>query len=128
MGLEFSIDTERQVVVTTAVGVLTDSDMVAAAEGIRRHPKFHADMRGLVDWTGASAVKVSPAMLFLLTGFQAYSAKSRRAFLVQAGLPQGMMEFYRMNVVSGKVEIFTDRAEALAWLNMGVSPEKHIPA
>lgn len=36
----------------------------------------------------------------------------------------GVGQYYQAFAQAGRVEVFTDRAEAIAWLNEGVPPEK----
>ena len=124
MALTHSIDIKRQVVFVTATGVLTDDDLQFGVAAMRWDPHFDQDMRGLLDLTQVTRLSVTATTLASLTTPRTFSAKSRRAFLIASGLAGATMEFYRMNVVTGRVEVFDDRAKALKWLNDGVPPEK----
>lgn len=125
MPCSYSIDEDKRVVFNTSSGVVTDNDLVTNAILLRSDKNFQGNFRCLSDYTRVTALQTTAATLTTLAANQPFSPESRRAFLVTAGWIGSSVEFYR-TTTTGQVRVFTDRAEALAWLNEGVPPEKHI--
>ena len=126
MSWQYTIDRERDVVLITATGVLTADDLLTGVAKATRDPDFHPDIRILIDYLAVTDLKFSARTVETMAGYRIYSAKSRRAFLVTAGFAAGIFEYYRTYVTAEQMEVFLNRAPALAWLNEGMPPEKVI--
>jgi len=118
MPCTIAIDPSRQVVFTTSIGLVTDSDLIGVLAVMRASKAFHPDMRCLSDYTRATELRVTPVTLATLATAHPFSARSRRAFLVRDGAVAATVEQYRTQAV-GQVCVFTEREQALAWLNEG---------
>ncbi len=126
MPWSYSIDSERNVVFTTGTGVLTEQELLGGLRSLYADPKFHPDHRGLFDYREVETLQVSNDLMASLAASRKYSARSRTAFLVNGPLAYGLGRLYQTWVQDGQVKIANERAEAVAWLNEGLPPEKHI--
>lgn len=124
MPWNYVIDQERDAVLVTATGVVTGEELTAGVKTLVQDPGFHPDIRMLLDYHAISELRVSYNVIETLASSRVYSAKSRRACYVQVGFALGVGQYYQAFAQAGRVEVFTDRAEALAWLNESVPPEK----
>lgn len=122
----YTIDTDKGVVFTTGTGNLTDQETYSGVMKLYADPLFRSDLRGLFDYRGVETVKVSSEMMTKLADKRAYSENSRTAFLVKDALGFGLLRVYQSWIAKGFVKIYYDRAEAVAWLNEGVAPDKVI--
>jgi hypothetical protein len=122
----YDIDTDKDVAFTTGTGVLTDQEVFDGVMSLYDDPRFHPDLRGLFDYRGVGTLKVSSETMAKLAAKRRYSDQTRTAFLVNGPLGFGLGRVYQSWVDLGQVKITYDRAEAVAWLNEGVPPEKHI--
>lgn len=122
----YTIDTERDVVFSTGIGVLTNEELVAGIRAVYADPRFRPDMRAFSDYSQVTDWKVSNEMVTSLASTRKFSANARAAFFIHGSLAFGITRMYQAWVDKGQVNIFTDRAEALTWLNEGVPPEKRI--
>lgn len=120
------IDPDRNVVFTTATGVLTDDDLAVGVRTAYQDPQFHSELNGFFDYSGVTDWKVSNDFLIMLAAKRRFSAATRTAIFVRGSLGYGMTRVYQTWVDDGQVKIFEDRAEAVKWLNEGVPPEKQI--
>jgi hypothetical protein len=120
----YTIDQERDAVLVTATGIVTGDELTAGAKTLAQDPGFHPDIRILLDYHAISELRVAYNVIETLASSRIYSEKSRRACYVQAGFGVGVGQYYQAFAQAGRVEVFTERAEALAWLNEGVPPEK----
>ena len=123
MSWTYTIDTERKVLLGTAAGILEAEELQTGVATATRDPRFHPDMRIFLDYRAVTELRFSIDTMEMMARNRVYSAKSRRAFLVPTAIDAGFFQYYRAIVETGRVEVFTDRAQALAWLNQGVRPE-----
>ncbi len=119
-------DRSKGVVFVTSSGRVTDADWISNLTAMARSPDFHPDLRGFSDYTGVTESLVTAKTMELFADNPAASPESRWAFLIKPGLAGAKIEFYKSNLKHGQLQIFTDRAKALAWLNEGVAPDKVI--
>lgn len=126
MPWSYTIDPDRNVVMTKAVGIVTEDDLrLGAAKGYA-DPRFHPDLRAFLDYTDVTDWRVSTNFLTRMAANRRFSEKSKTAILAVGLLNFGMSRAYQAFADKGQVQIFTDRAEAVAWLNEGYPPEMHI--
>lgn len=126
MPCSFHIDVANEVVFFTATGCITDGELVQTLMAMANDEAFDADFRGFADCTQVTEHLVSAETMQLLAGNPRSSADSRWVFLVNEGLAAGIARFYKLSLKFGHLEVFTDRATALAWINDGVPPGKFI--
>lgn len=121
-------DTERDVFIATATGVITEQYLRENVRLAYQDPRFHPDLRCFLDYSGVTDWQIPISVLTDLAASRKFSGKSRTAFFVVGSLSYGMTRAYQIFVDKGVVQIFTDRASAVAWLNEGVPPEKWLAA
>lgn len=126
MPWDYTIDTDKNAVFTTGTGVLTDQEALTGVMLMYADPCFNPDARGLFDYRGFETLKVSSEMMARLANQRRFSENSRTAFLVTGQLAFGLGRVYQSWVTVGEVKIFCNRDEAVAWLNEGYPPRKHI--
>ena len=124
MPREHYIDKERGAIFVMTSGVFTEMEFVAGAALTIADPDFHPDHRVLVDFSGVTRFEVSAFTLTEFVRKQAFSKKSRRAFVVGSGFGASFVNYGKASGAVEQIQIFHDRAGALAWLNEGVPPEK----
>lgn len=124
MPWNYTINSELDAVLVVATGVVTGDELTAGVQLLTQDPGFHPDIRMLIDYQGMSELRVPHNVIETLASSRVYSAKSRRALLVSVGFALGVGRYYQAFAQAGQVEVFTDRAEALAWLNFDLPPEK----
>lgn len=126
MPITYDIDTDRRVVIAASSGTLTETEIVAAATAAYKDPRFDPAFRAFFDHSQVSDWKVSSSFMTRMASARRRDDHSRTAVFVQGALGYGLVRAYQAFVDNGQVKVFTDRAEALAWLNEGVPPEQHI--
>jgi hypothetical protein len=124
MPCSYEIDVSKEVVLVAATGLVTDADWISTLLSMARHKDFHPDLRGFSDYTGVTDNRITADTIIQLAQNPRSSPNSRWAFLVSPGYAGSTISFYRANLKFGQLEIFTDRAAALAWLNEGAQPAK----
>lgn len=125
MPCSFAFDLEKQVVFIAATGVVTDADLIGLSTILQADPRFRRDMRCLADCSGAKTLAATAGMMSSLATTQPFLPGARRAFLAPAGLIGGAVRLYRSQT-TGQAEVFSNRAEALSWLNEGVPADQAI--
>jgi hypothetical protein len=121
MAWSYKIDTERQLVTTTAWGTLTAAQVLEHQQHLQKDPAFNPDFYQLLDLTLVVYLQMDAKTVMELAELVLFSAKSRRAFIADNPFHSGMARmFAAFHKLSGEdqVRVFTTRDEALAWLNV----------
>ena len=123
MPLNYRIDAERRLVVTTAWDKLTGAEVVAHQRKLLNDPAFEPDFFQFIDFDDVVDFQMDRATVAELARFELFSAKSRRAFFAPHQLGFGMSRmFMAFHEEHGQeqMNVFKNRKEALQWL--GVAP------
>lgn len=126
MPITYDIDTSCGVVIATSTGTLTEAEIAEVAAKGFQDPRYEPSFRAFFDHSAVAEWKVSTAFMTRLASARKRSDSSRTAILVTQLIGFGLVRAYQSFVDNGKVRVFTNRTEALEWLNEGVPPEKHI--
>lgn len=126
MPWSYTIKPELNLATTSASGIVTEEELLRGVLAAYSDPLFHPELRAFLDYSEPVEWRVTAEFLTRLASRRKFSAKSRTAIWAVGPLNYGMCRAYQGFVEDGHVKIFTDRAEALAWLNEGYPPEKHI--
>jgi hypothetical protein len=122
MPAEYAIDPEKRRVTTTCRGRLSFDQMVASAEGMKRDPLMDPTFTELVDITGVETIDLTAEQIEALADIRIFDAKARRAIVAPSPLYFGIARMYEAHH-SAKAEatlrVFTDRDEAVKWLDGG---------
>lgn len=124
MPRSFHFDPQRDVLFVSAWGVFTDHEFTAGATATVTDPTFRADLRVLVDFLKVEELRVSAQTLAKFVEQRHFSARSRRAFLVNSHFAQAFVEIGKSFGAPEQIRVFTNRAQAVAWLNEGQPADK----
>jgi hypothetical protein len=126
VSIDYVIDKERRLVVTTASGRVTFAEAKSHQDRLAEDPDFDETFSQLLDATAATSVEVSVEQLRMLAMRRMFSASSRRAFVATnpavfgvGRILQSYLEIARAEV---QVSVFYDRASALKWLGLEHDP------
>jgi hypothetical protein len=117
MPWDYSIDRAENLGFVKASGTLTADDLTNGMKRAHQDPQFDPDLNVLLDYSEVTEWHVSTEFLRRVAGMRQLSAKSRTAIWITEPLTYGMGRIYEAWVEKGHVRIFTDRNEALRWLN-----------
>ena len=119
MGVRYSIDKERRMILTTAEGLVGFVDVRSHQDRLLVDPDFDASFDQLIDTIKATKFDLSPDQARTLARRRIFSPEARRAFLAIEphifGLGR-MMEIYREGLEYADVRVCASNDEALAWL------------
>ncbi len=124
MPLRFRIDTDANLVITTAEGEVTAEDLAEHARALAAHPD--RPLFELVDFSDRVDVTISPDVVrsaaFFLAEHDANAPGARLAFVAKSDVIYGMTRLFQANRSHPNVaiEVFRDRDEALRWLHEGM--------
>ncbi len=124
MPISYRIDEEKGLVLTTATGALTDSDILQLKASLLADPRWKPGMRELSDVRAIDRLEVTTdgvtQMMLQDTGAAAALASYRLAIVVSHQVVYGMARMYQMltehNVPN--VRVFRDIEEAKRWLEV----------
>ena len=131
MPINYTIDAEREFVRVVGSGIVSDHDILANFADAIREKSYNPAFRVLVDFSEVTAPSIS-ADAMMMVAKKAREIRSpvkvRQAFLLSSGFLSGLAAFYKMcrsPVPPVEIEIFSNRTQALSWLNENVAPEKN---
>jgi len=112
------IDKARRLVVSTASGFLTATDILAHQKKLLADPNFDPACSQIVDCCGVTGIDLSPDDVRAVTATAIFSAHSRRAVVVATDEQFGFARMFKMmREAQGEygIRVFRDRSEALLW-------------
>ena len=130
MPVQYVIDKERRLVITTASDRVTFAEARAHQEGLRDDPDFRPEFNQFLDATGVTVLEISnDEAKVIARNSPHFSASSRRAWVAANPFLFGMgrmIGIYR-EIAGGEEQfhVFYDRGEALKWLGLDALPSQH---
>jgi len=125
MPCNYVIDSQRRLVMTTLVGVVTVAEALAHQEALASDPEFRPEFYQLLDATEATKLDLSSSEMRGLAKKHFFAPSARRALLVRGTLlycvGRMLVTFRDLAGAKEQMQIFQDKKEARAWL--GLSPE-----
>jgi len=122
MPLSFVIDKRNRLVISTASGTVTYSEVLAHQAGLKNHPDFDPTFDQLIDGTGVTKIAVTVEEIRTVARQRIFAASSRQAFATSSDFAYGMarmFELYREASGSGRpVRVFTSLEAAQEWLQL----------
>ena len=124
MPLTYHIDKEQSLIITTAVGVLTDEDVLLHKTQLLKDPDFRPGLRELSDIRSIDRLAVTPIGIKNMVEHDRHHAEQveqhRLAIVASEDAVFGMGRMYQMMAepVTESVRIFRDIDEAKAWLGV----------
>jgi hypothetical protein len=128
MPVEYIIDKERRLVISTAWGRVTFAEARAHQERLRDDPDFHPEFNQFLDATDVSALDITAEEAQTLgRNSPHFASVSRRAWVSLSPFLFGMgrmIGIYR-EIAGGTEEfrVFDDREQALKWLGVDALPK-----
>ena len=126
MAWSYGFDAARDVLMVKGTGAVIEDDLrkgtAAAIEEIGTRPR----LRCLIDYSQVTEIRLTVDTVRLMAESPFFQPESRRAFLAPTDLAFGMARMYQTFAelsTAGNVRVFRNRADAIAWLNDGVTPE-----
>lgn len=120
MPLSFVIDKQRRLVISTASGIVTYSEVATHQVGLKNHPDFDPTFDQLIDGTGITKIAVTVEEIRTVARQRLFGAESRQAFATSSDFAYGMarmFEIYREASGSGRpVRVFNSLQAAHEWL------------
>ena len=120
MPLSFVIDKQSRLVISTASGAVTYSEIAAHQVGLRNHPDFDPTFDQLIDATGVKKIAVTIEEIRTVARQRIFEAGSRQAFATSSEFAYGMarmFELYREASGSARpVRVFNSLEAAQEWL------------
>jgi hypothetical protein len=123
MPAEYHIDRELGVVLSTAWGTLSDSDLLEHGRLITNDPSFTPDLNQLFDLTEVTEIALTPEGIRLLASRDPFGAGAKRAFVVAPGEMAvfGMMRMFQILTNEHHDELrleFDHIGKARSWLGL----------
>ena len=121
MPIEYVIDEERRLIITTGSGVLTAAEIKAHEVRLKADARFVPAFYELVDVTPVTESPISADEMRLLASAQVFSPKARRAIVANRPLTFGLVRMFEMfrEIAATEVEtihVFEDKPSAMRWL------------
>lgn len=127
MPISLHLDADKESVAVYASGVVTERDLSDAFHAVSSHKDFDPGFRGFIDLSAVTQCLVSPwrveEIILAKTG---QTSISKWAVLVSDGLDGAILAYSCRSLPIDGLEVFRQRAAALAWLNDGMPPDKVI--
>jgi hypothetical protein len=118
MPVTYQIDAGRSLVTTIVVGNVSPADMHAYQSDLRADPAFSPDFDGVTDFTDAEPFEGTSDDIRRLVAELPFNPGTRRAYVAPIDLHFGLSRMAQVYAETKGVivEVFRDRAAALAWL------------
>jgi len=124
MPCEYTIHTGQGVLCVKATGVLTDEELRVVSSKAFNDPQFHPALNAFLDYSMVTDWQVSGATCSNLARSRKFAENTKTAIVAVGPVGYGLGRVYEAWIERGKVKLFLDKAEAIAWLNEEVLPEK----
>ena len=121
MPIRYRIDVKQGIVITTADGIFTDTDLHEHQTGLKNDPDFQHGLNQLIDLQGITALELTGDGLRTVAGTDLWGKGSRRAIVALTDVSYGLSRMFQMltNHDSGaELKVFKDMAEARRWLGL----------
>ena len=117
----YRVDTCRSLIVITIEGCVTVSEALDVQRRLLSDPAFDPRMRELCDFRGADVSELGSLDVKLVAEVSPrHTGRGKRAMVVDPGLQFGLARMFQAyaSMNNQPTEVFTDLAEALAWLGI----------
>ena len=117
MPIDYTIDTQRQLVRTRAWGIVTALEWLAYTDRLKADTDFLPSFDQLADFTEVTELAIPPGAESQIVAASAFSKDSRRAAAASTDFVFGMARMYQGNLPDGdRIKIFRSLKEAEEWL------------
>ena len=127
----YVIDKERRLVISTASGQVTSTDIKSHEDRLTSDPDFNPEFNQFVDGSAATALDISVDEAKTFAQRVYFSPRSRRAFFALSPAIYGMLRLmwahHEIAKAQEQIGVFYERNEALKWLGLEALPDPVIP-
>ncbi|MBZ5574537.1 MAG: hypothetical protein LAO09_21995 [Acidobacteriia bacterium] len=120
MPCSYTIDKQQGLVISSGWGVLTGAEILEHQSSLAVDEHFQQDFCQLADFTAVTSLQVEADMVEQLAVRKLFSAKSRRAIVVNTAVAMGLVRMFQTyhELAGGQeqIRIFDDRDQGLQWL------------
>jgi hypothetical protein len=118
MPMYYKIDAGQRVVVSIAVGTLTDEDIAEHQMRLAVDPDFDPEHCQLVDFTPSDTVRVTHEGLASAAANTPWHPQSRRAFVVKSSVGDSMLRLFKDALAhnDNEIQVFRSVDDAKEWL------------
>jgi len=114
---DYRIARSERVVYARAWGVFTNDELADTRAALEKDPAFDPAFALLIDLTGVTELRLTSPALLTLAMTSLFATTVRRAIVVSSDVAYGMARMFAMlSSREDMVQVFRDRAEALAWM------------
>jgi len=118
MAIDTFIDVEKELVINTITGCITDQDSFENTRYITNHPDFQPHFKFLVDTRGITENLVTAECIKEIAKIWPFSSMSKRAYVVKRDIEMGNASMHAQGTVDDSNFIKTTKSmdDAMAWL------------
>jgi hypothetical protein len=127
MPADFSIDTDRRLVISRGIGTFRFSDFLGQIRQLGPDPRFRPEFDHMVDCRQCTEFDLSAAQIEEMGAKTIFASTSKRAMVVSSDRHFGMGRMfasYRELFYLQTTMVFREMREAVAWLGL---PEDYDP-
>ncbi len=120
MPVSYRIDHDKRTVFTTIDGAISDEEMISIQKQMWADPELNPDYSHLIDCRKIGKLNISAEGIKAITSAGAFSAKSRRAFVVPSDAAYGFSRMFQIYRQDGPEEtgVFRDMYAAMKWIGL----------
>ena len=120
MPIQYTIHVSRHLILSTASGVVTASEIMDHQSRLMRDPSFDPTLHQIADFSSVARVSVTSDDIRLLAIRNFFAPQSRRCLVAPTseifGLARMFQLFREVNKAPEQMRVFRDRQEAMLWL------------
>jgi hypothetical protein len=121
MAVQLTIEAERQVVICTFTGEISDADLLSVHSLVKSHPDFNPDFSEILDFSGVSAGSLStPAIQLVSQRPSNFNPPSRHVVVAPKDYMFGLARMSQVFAESARPNIVVVRSVAEARKFLGL--------
>ena len=129
MPLDYSIDTQRGLVLSKATGLFGVAEAMDHIKRLFADPDFRPTHNQLIDFRQITALDLSTDQIRELASASIFGPDSKRAFVVSTDLQFGLgrvFSAYRHIEGEEGIRVFREMKDALQWLSLPSEPDSNV--
>jgi hypothetical protein len=128
MSINYTVNTRQRIIITSASGDISLSDMQEHMQTVQNHPEIQPDYNHIFDLRKAGNFEITTSDVKQLAEFSYFNEQSKRAIVASSDLFYGMSRMYEIfkKDASVNVRVFRTYEEAKQWV--GYQDETEAPS
>jgi hypothetical protein len=121
MGMSYTIDAVRALVVTRVWDTFSNDDLRDGISHLMADPRFDPCYRSLVDMREVTAITAAAPVLAQVARTPLFAVEARRAIVAESDLAFGVARMYATyaDAEGASIRVFREMSEAESWLGLG---------